>query len=248
MKKWGSFLEYAGLETVEDEKTKELKEVFSGSYSGVDGGDINAEYWFVGMEWSDYDDIKDDYNCLYNRWRKVEEFSDDVDIKDWDLENKLDRLYQKLPNHVLGKKIFEKNSNSFKLNLLPLPFANTSDDHDNWSHTHLTEATGFASFDEYKKGVLPARQKLFKELLQRSKKAKTIFCFGTTYKEGFLEALVGNSKLRADNEGKLPCKASVFVYDIKDCPQIKRIIITYFPLYPLRFDDADWERLAELAK
>lgn len=248
MKDWGTFLEYAGLEI------KDGKEIFSGSYSGIDGGDISAEYWFMGMEWSDIDDIKDDYSYLYNAWRKItlekiEETPVSDRIKkypaDWKLENAMDELYQKLKlqNKVSGRTIFGNDSNSLKLNLLPLPFLD-GDAKDSWNKTRLTETTGFSSFDEYKSGVLPARQKLFQKLLQRGERPKTIFCFGTTYHKEFLLALIGK-----DDMLKEPTKETkhtpIFVYNI-DSNEIKKIIVCRFPTR-FHFDDYDWEEICKLA-
>ena len=260
MKDWGTFLEYAGLEI------KDGKEVFSGSYSGIDGGDISAEYWFMGMEWSNIDDIKDDYSYLYNAWRKItlekiKETPVSDRIKkypdDWKLENAMDELYQKLKlqNKVSGRTIFGKNSNSLKLNLLPLPFLD-GDAKDSWNKTHLTETTGFSSFKEYKSGVLPARQKLFQKLLQEGKKPKTIFCFGKDYEDDFIFALTGKRIKAREPAISLPTKHKLSGYNLKvevydvDSPEIKRIFVCPFPsaytktgyeLYKL--NDGDWEKI-----
>ena len=256
------FLEYCGLK--KDKK-------FSGSFSGIDGGDINAEYWFMGMEWSDINDIKDYYSYVYDKWLKIEEIPDHIDIKinpnKWKLENKLDILYHKLmPEFARGKTIFEKNSNSLKLNLLPLPFLN-NDAKTAWNETRLEKTTGFTSFEEYKgkkknsyeNSILPARQKLFQNLLQKGKKPKTIFCFGKGYEDEFVWALTGNKKLKAredapqlDQKTVSGYNTKIEIYDI-NTSDIKRILICPFPyLYPYKkeneFTDNDWKTICDLAK
>lgn len=246
---------------------------YAESYSGIDGGDINAEYWFMGMEWSDINDINNDYSYVYDKWINVEEIPDHIDIKTnpskWKLENKLDILYHKLmPKFAGGKTIFEKDSNALKLNLLPLPFLN-DDAKEAWNKTRLEETTGFTSFYEYKgkkknsyeNSILPERQKLFRKLLQNGKKSKIIFCFGKNYEDEFVWVLTGNKKLKAREQApRLTQKSSngynlrIEVYDI-NTPYIKRILICPFPysydqygnlIY--EFTDEDWQIICDLAK
>lgn len=244
MKKWGSFLEYAGLGKNEDDG-----EVFSGSYSGIDGGDIEAEYWFMGIEWADIDDIKDDYNYLYNAWRKIDAVPEFMDTTHCRLENEMGILYRMLPHRKEGKYIFERNSNSLKLNLLPLPFPNAAE-HKKWGN-NLTQATGFASYNDYETGVLKARQKLFAKLLKKGEKQKTIFCFGIGYKEEFLQVLDENRVLEEDKEPHiLPhSQKAVFIYNNpSETAAIKRIVICCFPYTSdYQFDDTDWREICNLA-
>lgn len=254
------FLEYCGLK-----KDKSGKEMFSGSFSGIDGGDIDAEYWFMGMEWSDISDINNDYSYVYDKWINVEEMPDHVDIKTnpgkWELENKLDILYHKLmPESSGGKIIFEKDSNTLKLNLLPLPFS--SDDAKNiWNKTRLTETTGFSCFDEYvgekhypyENSVILARKQLFQELLKKGNKPKTIFCFGKGYEDKFVRVLTDNQRY-LKLEIKLPdskCNGSnlkATVYNVNS-QKINRIIISPFPYYKKvwKFTLNDWEKIRFIA-
>ena len=129
---------------------------YAASYSGIDGGDINAEYWFMGMEWSNIDDIKDHYDEEKNIWIEQTDFPDEeIDIEEkkegkdvWKLEKKMDELYQKLKlkNKVSGKTIFQKNSNSLKLNVLPLPFSVTDAHNEEWLKYEYAKKTGFEFF------------------------------------------------------------------------------------------------------
>lgn len=231
---------------------------YAASYSGVDGGDIDAEYWFMGMEWSDIDDIKGHYDKAKNIWIeqknfpqqeiKLEEKKDDKYV--WKLERKINELYQILPSKVSGKVVFQKNSNSLKLNLLPLPFKGTSEHNDNWQEYRYDIMTGFECFCKYKKGIIAARQKLFYDLLKKGKTPKTIFCFGKTYQDDFLQALTGNKNLQANKIDNLEhFDKNVFVYNNVN-HLIKKIIICYFPCPPggKQFDDKDWKQICNLAK
>lgn len=256
-------------------RTKMAREDFlkyCASYSGIDGGDIDAEYWFICMEWSDINDIKDDYSFIYDKWLKIEEIPDHIDIKtkpdDWKLENKLDILYHKLMSEFVGgKTIFEKASNTLKLNLLPLPFLN-NDAKNMWDKTRLEETTGFSSFNEYagkesnnkkyayselkelyKDTVLPARKLLFKNLLRKSPQLKTIFCFGKAYKNKFLYALTDEFEVESIKPEKELSYSSVCVYNMNKSTGIKRILLCPFPYTPgNEFTDKDWQIICDLAK
>lgn len=230
---------------------------YAASYSGIDGGDINAEYWFMGMEWSNIDDIKDHYDEEKNIWIEQTDFPDEeIDIEEkkegkdvWKLEKKMDELYQKLKlkNKVSGKTIFQKNSNSLKLNVLPLPFSITDAHNDEWLKYEYAKKTGFEFFYQYRSGVLAARHELFQKLLQTGKKPKTIFCFGKEYKKEFIYALTGEKDTNEEPEIILEnSKTPVFVYNIKS-DKIKKIIVCYFPTR-FHFKDKDWEQICTLAE
>ena len=229
---------------------------YAASYSGVDGGDINAEYWFMGMEWSDIEDIKDHYDEKTKTWierpfpkEKIEILTEDgKEDKRWKLENAMNKLYLLLKTS--DKSIFQEDSNTLKLNLLPLPFKGTSVHNENWQEYNYTDMTGFERFCQYKSGVIEARQKLFYKLLKKGKTPKTIFCFGKTYQDDFLQALAGNRNLQANKIYKLDhFGKDVFVYNNVN-PLIKKIIICYFPCPPggKQFDKDDWEEICKLAK
>ena len=119
-------------------------------YAGIDGGDISARYWFVGIEWANFAD----HQTNYAKWQNPSPnpYSDNIDIDNdptdpWILEHKLDKIYKALPSKKARKTIFASDSDTFKLNLFPLPFPG-EEDHDAWTSTYR-ELTGFASFKEY---------------------------------------------------------------------------------------------------
>ena len=86
---------------------------YAESYSGIDGGDIGAEYWFMGMEWSDIEDIKDHYDEKTKTWierpfpkEKIEILTEDgKEDKRWKLENAMNKLYLLL--QTSDKSIFQ---------------------------------------------------------------------------------------------------------------------------------------------
>lgn len=222
---------------------------YAESYSGIDGGDIGAEYWFMGMEWSKEEDIAGDYDEKNGIWKikNRDDISENVNIAGWKLEEKMNELYQKLPNRVSQKTIFEKNSNSFKLNLLPLPFVGTNE-YDEWTQKKehkYTQMTGCRYFDEYMREILPVRYKLFQKLLQEGKKPKIIFCFGTTYHKEFLFALTGKDDILKEPTIETQ-HTPIYVYDIKNS-NIEKIIVCRFPTR-YNFDDTDWQTICDLAK
>lgn len=247
---------------------------YAASCSGIDGGDTNAEYWFMGMEWSNENDLEDDY--ANDTWtiKKLEDvlikdISKDIisNPQDWRLEENMAILYRMLMSDT-KENIFAKNSNSFKLNLLPLPFTGKSEGknpHTSWTKNkehRYSQMTGCRYFDEYVREVLPARYELFQRLLQKNNKPKTIFCFGIGYHKEFLQALLSPTDNKIDehikhnnvellkNFGK-----NVFVYD--DATRIyggassliKRIIVCYFPCPPVgkKFTADDWKQIYDLA-
>lgn len=231
---------------------------YAASYSGIDGGDIDAEYWFMGMEWSDQSDIAGDYDFIHDKWREITKIPKYINIKEnkntWKLENRLDILFHMLlPVSAGGRTIFEEDSNTLKLNLLPLPFLNT-DEKRAWEKTKLQELTGFENFEDYKNGVVEARSKLFEKLLEKGEKQKTIFCFGSGYAKQILKVLKISDKLCLEEE-ELPHRKEKVFYSSdleKENPRIKRIIISPFPYIQYKpasdFDETDWQTICTLAK
>ena len=211
-------------------------------YAGIDGGDENAEYWFVGMEWSS----RADFAESYEKWQQQAEnpYSKNVDITkgSWVFEEKLQDIYRRLPHTVCDKMIFAEGSNSFKLNLFPLSF-NTDDEKKNWANDATAQKTGFANFKAYQQAVVSARQKLFTELLKLNRKEKTIFCFGTGYSEYFATAFDIAESDFAEQTARLSGNRRFYVAAAKN-PLIKKIILCPFPRYA--FNDKDIEKISTI--
>jgi hypothetical protein len=219
------------------------------SFSCIDGGDINAQYWFVGMEWADWGDEGITKYYKNDRWIPVEkpEYTNiDIEEEDnnnkeiWKFEKKLNKLYQKITKSKNGSKIFSSGSDSFKLNLFPLPFKGNDDKRKKgiWSENEpYRELTGFSSFKSYQKGVIKSRQKCFDNLLKLTDRPKTIFCFGIGYKNFFAEAF-NISEDRFTLVGRTSRNYRIFaVYN--PSPLIKQIIICPFPYFEYSDDDVE---------
>lgn len=222
---------------------------FAASCSGIDGGDINAEYWFVGMEWANVDDIKKYYQN--GRWQEAttpesEDEEIKIDNECWVFERRLLNLYQKVVCPQNGVKFLDKNSNSFKLNLLPLPFKSNDPRKDGiWDENEPYRIqTGFTSFEEYKnsKDLMKARQACFAKLLCKGKQPKTIFCFGTGYKELFAEVF-GLDWAKFELKGKTGRNYDIYaVYH--PAQQIKQILICPFP-YNYTYEEIDVQKITD---
>lgn len=219
--------------------------------SGIDGGDATSKYWFVGMEWADWGDegiAKYYQNGECEKLKKPEYTSIDIEEKDkngediWKFEKKLNKLYQQIAKPKNGSKIFSSGSDSFKLNLFPLPFRGDDDERKKgtWNGNEpYRELTGFSSFKSYQKGVIKARQKCFDNLLKLTDRPKTIFCFGIGYKNFFAEAF----NIPEDwftLVGRTSRNYRIFaVYN--PSPLIKQIIICPFPYF--EYSDEDVEKI-----
>ncbi len=224
------------------EKQQRFLQYAASPYAGIDGGDEEAEYWFVGMEWS----AREDFAESFEKWQKQEgkPYSTNVDITkgSWAFENRLNDIYQKLlPHRAHDKNIFAENSNSFKLNLFPLSFLNNGEK-DNWQNDAAAQQTGFASFAEYQRAVIPARRELFSALLKKNNKPKTIFCFGTGYLEYFAAAFGLNADAFVKQSTLLARDYHFYVARANN-PLIKRII-----LCPFYFADSDIKHIVNCAE
>ena len=223
------------------EKQQRFLQYAASPYAGIDGGDEEAEYWFVGMEWS----AREDFAESFEKWQKCAEspYSKNVDITkgSWAFENRLNDIYKCLSHKVTGKRIFADGSNAFKLNLFPLSFK-SQEEKDNWQSDAAAQQTGFASFAEYQKAVLPARRELFAELLKKNNKPKTIFCFGTGYLEYFAAAFGLAENAFIEQPTRL-VRNYRFYAALSDNPLIKKII-----LCPFYYADADIEHIVSCAE
>lgn len=223
------------------EKQQRFLQYAASQYAGIDGGDEQAEYWFVGMEWSAHKD----YFESFEKWQKQDEKPYETDIKinksDWKFENRLNDIYKCLSRKVAGKMIFEAGSNAFKLNLFPLSFK-SQEEKDNWQNDTAAQQTGFISFAEYQKAVIPARRELFAALLKKNNKPKTIFCFGTGYLEYFAAAFGLAENAFIEQPTRL-VRNYRFYAALSDNPLIKKII-----LCPFYYADADIEHIVSCAE
>ena len=226
---------------------------FCESYSGIDGGDITGKYWFVGMEWADWGDEGIAKYYKNDKWIPVEkpeytnidiEERDENDKEIWKFEKKLNKLYQQITKPQKEINIFSSGSDSFKLNLFPLPFKGDDDERKRgiWDENEpYKKLTGFSSFKSYQKGVIPARQRCFDNLLKLTDRPKTIFCFGIGYKNFFAEAF--NVSWDEFKLVGLTSKNYRIFAVYNPSPLIKQIIICPFPYF--EYSDEDVEKITK---
>lgn len=188
------------------------------SYSGIDGGDIHAKYWFVGIEWSNHNDTE--YrNKEWNPPKNITGITIE-DSDDWNFEKRLEKIYQNLDG-TKGKTIFSANSNSLKLNLLPLPFKNF-DEHADFKRIYY-DKTGFKTYKEYLNGILSLRENLFSELLKKGTEKKIVFCFGLSCRDEFKSVF----KIKEPNKRVIKNTYGVEVY-IPENKNIEKVFILPF--------------------
>ena len=213
---------------------------YATSCSGVDGGDI------VGMEWSDFGNGGMEKYYKNGQWQIIREPEfENIDIydkkqDDWVFEQKLQKLYKELPNKVSNATVFSANSNSFKLNLFPLPFTSDKDLRKKslWAEDEgYGMLTGCSSFEEYKKEIVDARQICFDNLLKKGKHPKTIFCFGLEYEEFFARAF--HMKIADFKCVSHIGRNSRILAAFPDDDIIKQILICPFPYYPYSPEDVE---------
>ena len=172
---------------------------------GIDGGDANADIWFVGVEWA----AREDMIIWQKKWQETEPSVNNLipdinipdEINDWldkscilehrmgliigELENIREDSLQKLAAKLVEKnKFFQAGSGYAKLNLYPLPFP-CFDEHKNIKS--LYPELGFETYDGYCRWCAQNRFPVFHNLIS-AKLPKVIICFGKTNREDFEDA------------------------------------------------------------
>lgn len=176
---------------------QELKKIKNGesSFIGMDGGNPNSDYWFCGIEFGSHLKEMANYYEKYIEFNEVEKFlipyrkdCPDIFLKSF-FDKYLASIYSilfldnELPNKeeidlILKKKLYNKTSKIFKMNLFPLAKKDVS-----WDKTF--ESNLKISKSEYYGKIFNNRIKFIKELSEKFK-PKNIICFSTKeYSEYF---------------------------------------------------------------
>jgi hypothetical protein len=171
------------------------------SFMGMDGGNINSDTWFCGVEFGS------DYEQMSNYYENYVKFYDLIDLKipfridcpELFLKSTYDRylaaMYinlfkeEKLTNpintnlieKVLKEELYNKNSNIFKLNLFPIAKKDIG-----WNK-RIESETGITK-DKYYESLFRNRADFFKELIQRFEPKLIICTSPKDYKDFFIEA------------------------------------------------------------
>ncbi|MCX5751368.1 MAG: hypothetical protein NT099_06855 [Candidatus Saganbacteria bacterium] len=167
------------------------------SYSGMIGN-INAPYWFCGIEYGGKDKesrkdnyFRDEYNKYINQDRPDyvnEDFKNKYpDYKNWPVWRKIAKLVLFIKGDATNSleyhkdKLFNGKGDTFLMNLYPLDFARHDDAFDNLD----IQATGLKNRDEYALWCRLNRFPKLRELFLKSK-AKCLVCYSKRNKMDFL--------------------------------------------------------------
>ena len=165
------------------------------SFLGCDGGNINAETWFCGVEFgSDIKGMSDYYNEIVKDKDKIPYREDCGKFKNSDFDRRLTIMYLKLftemeNKHIINptnideyliNKLYNQKSHGFKLNLFPIAKPDIS------FSKEINELLGFSKkeyYDLFKNRVL-----FFKRIIKQHK-PKNIICFSLqNHEQYFIKA------------------------------------------------------------
>lgn len=206
------------MESVTDKTDKEIfYEGLENSVMDIDGGYINSDLWFCGIEPGGvikhcdvitYLNKKENYAITDSlKADVVEKYSLNKIVIPVYLQNVYDNMNEWKFDHIIGDIVSElgnikpnfnyenKKGNVFKLNLFPLKAREVS----NWNKTH-SDITGCTLKKEYYGKCIEKRFPLLRRLTEAAK-PKVIVCIGKTFTDEFMLAFWGNTNWW-DNEGE----------------------------------------------
>lgn len=186
------------------------------SFSGMDGGNIQSEVWFCGLEhgiggnftsemsakekpvsedniysW-DHSEYDGGWNAPYNQ--RVCWFMDYF--------YQLDLSENSYEDFVKAHKILFKEGMGFKANMFPIRFSGR--DNINWS-SELVELTGFSTFIEYENWCVEHRGKFFRQYVEKYS-PKVIVCTGITHDYNFIKFFTGQESFKRFPDRPNPSK------------------------------------------
>lgn len=177
-------------------------EKWATGFSGCDGGNLDGDYWFCGIEWSGnyteeelVDDFAKDYSMPGN-WGKSEQEFNQI------LAAQYNRKILKLYSSIIGRDVekyrhllnedempFSKTSKTLKLNLYPLAF--NQDQDEGWRTQHwLYERTGLASKSLYRAWCQAHRFPIFRSAVEKHR-PKVIVGTSRSYRDEYAMAFAG---------------------------------------------------------
>jgi len=173
-------------------------------YSGCDGGNVSGPIWFCGIEYGGNEEEKLDFNEL-----KQPLYIHDNQRKQflaYQYNIKVAKIYASILGEdvasylqiALRDKIFDKDSNVFKMNLYPISFHHDSDDL--WQEW-LYRKTGLPTKSIYRAWCQLYR---FREIQKwvNGHSPKLIVATGITYKNEFIMAFDGIETIYKGNINK----------------------------------------------
>lgn len=180
--------------------TEKFKEMAL-SFAGCDGGNLQSEVWFCGMEWGGAQDDAEKIAAEFDAQLKPSSWQDESFEGSWDAQYNQKvcwflHYFHGLPwegmsyrNFVETYKIMyrEPNGYGFKMNMLPIRFKSRNDI--DWEKD-LVEATGFTSFDACREWCVKHRSAFFRQLIDEHQ-PKLVLCTGVMEKANFFRFFTG---------------------------------------------------------
>lgn len=181
------------------------------SFAGCDGGNLQSEVWFCGMEWGGSQDNAEkvasefDAQSYPSSWQdKSFESSWNAQYNQkicWFLHYFYDLYWERMSyqKFIETYKIMYRNSDGcgFKMNMFPIRFKGRKDV--TWDG--LSEATGFDSFHAYCEWCVIHRGAFFRKLIDEHK-PKLVVCTGIEEKENFFHFFTGKASFDAVDDCK----------------------------------------------
>lgn len=186
--------------------TEKFKEMAL-SFAGCDGGNLQSEVWFCGMEWGGSQDNAEKVASEFDAQLKPSSWQDEAFKGSWDAQYNQKvcwflHYFYELPwegmsykNFVESYKIMYGDSDGygFKMNMLPIRFKSRQSI--DWEK-ELVEVTGFTSFDAYREWCVEHRSTFFKRLIAENQ-PKVVLCTGVMEKENFFRFFTGKEDFDA---------------------------------------------------
>jgi transcriptional activator of eps genes len=171
------------------------------SFSGCDGGDVNADTWLCGIEWG-YSGATDGERQNYYKNelpKEIELGAVKLDRKynffsDESMEYPFNRGFAKLYTSYMGHSVEKYNKtigNLLKLNISPIGF--WKDKEHLWEQYNLSKVTGFKLKSEFINYLNNLNR--FTELRNKHK-PKLIVCIGVGRRGDFIKCFFGNDNVQ----------------------------------------------------
>lgn len=158
------------------------------SFSGCDGGNIDADIWLCGIEWG-YKDATDEQRQYYYKTRLLEEIKNGK----VELNSNYDMFSDLTPQFNLkAKKLYaaitgNEQGKLLKLNLSPIAFR--KDDSNLWNN-NIIKATGYETKENFIQDLINSQR--FKGIRDKYK-PKVIIGIGVTHKNNFAKSFFGKT-------------------------------------------------------
>lgn len=182
-------------------------EKWAKGFSGMDGGNLEADLWFCGIEFGGGHDCEISFNERYSykdeSGQKIPCWNDNFRNENndyyttWQYNQKVAKvvcqfLYDSPEDYKkYMDKLFTENGETFKMNLYPMNFLNNDDML--WEEKHYNK-TGFPNKQIYRAWCMLNRFEHLKGLVEKYE-PKILVCTGNSLKRDFLLAFAPKDSL-----------------------------------------------------